>query len=359
VPTSTAAPRRATPALCVACTQTIASIAASCITCQVSSKHVDVATHGHHAVLVSRARRGPRNPCRIELLPLSLRRQEPKDHTRASHNLAIIGSSLLVPAPIFLNLGHAILANHVEVVAHGHHALLVLCYRRGARDPCRIELLPLLLRRREPKEVIAVTCTVQDEHTTVSLKSQDDTILCRAPGAPSESRCVYDHRRPRCDSRCQKRGDVLPAPWVHTHRLACYAALALGDGHNDYAPCPAVYPPNTCVCVYIYIAQGTRGATGGGAAFSSKHVEVAAHCHHSVFRSPARRGAPCLIELRPLPFSRREPKELIQKRSFRRTCTVQHAHTPVSLKSHDDTILCRDPGAPSDSCKSSASAPRL
>ncbi len=57
----------------------------------------------------------------------------------------------------------------------------------------------------------------------------------------------------------------------------------------------------------------------------SKHVEVAPHAHHAVTVSPARRGA--RIELLPLLLCRREPKELI-----RETCTVQHAHTRVSLK---------------------------
>jgi hypothetical protein len=66
----------------------------------------------------------------------------------------------------------------------------------------------------------------------------------------------------------------------------------------------------------------------------SKHVQVAPHGHHAVTGSPAGRGArdPCHIELLPLHRGRREPKELI-----RPTCTAQHAHTPVRLKSHDDT----------------------
>ena len=65
--------------------------------------------------------------------------------------------------------------------------------------------------------------------------------------------------------KCQMNGEAAP-PFVHTRRLACYAALALGacaaatqrlqpaasrqhsallqaDGHNDYAPYPASKDP--------------------------------------------------------------------------------------------------------------------
>jgi hypothetical protein len=46
-------------------------------------------------------------------------------------------------------------------------------------------------------------------HTRLSA-SRHMTILSSAgpPCAPSESPYVYAHRRPRCDSRCQERGDV-------------------------------------------------------------------------------------------------------------------------------------------------------
>ena len=98
--------------------------------------------------------------------------------------------------------------HNVQVAPHGHHAVIVSRARRGARDLRRIELLPLHRGRREPKELIRINCTVQHAQTPVSLKSHDETILCRAPGAPSASRYVYAHRRPRCDSRCQERGHV-------------------------------------------------------------------------------------------------------------------------------------------------------
>ena len=64
----------------LACSKTIASIAASCITIgSVPSKHVQVAPHGRHAVTGSRNRRGARDQLRIELLPLHLGRREQKE----------------------------------------------------------------------------------------------------------------------------------------------------------------------------------------------------------------------------------------------------------------------------------------
>ena len=75
-----------------------------------------------------------------------------------------------------------IASKHVKVAPHGHHAVSLSSARRGARDPCRIELLPLLVRCRETKELIrGASCTVQHAHTRVNLKSHDDTILCRDP----------------------------------------------------------------------------------------------------------------------------------------------------------------------------------
>jgi hypothetical protein len=82
---STAAPCRATPAIYLACTQTIASCAASCVTCwRDSSKHIKVLMdlRGHHAVTASRARWGARDACRTELLPLHRGRREPKELIR-------------------------------------------------------------------------------------------------------------------------------------------------------------------------------------------------------------------------------------------------------------------------------------
>jgi hypothetical protein len=64
-------------------------------------------------------------------------------------------------------------SKHVEVAPHGHHAVTPSTARRGAR----IELLPLLLRRREPEELNGIIWTVQHAHTLVSLKFDDATVL--------------------------------------------------------------------------------------------------------------------------------------------------------------------------------------
>jgi hypothetical protein len=82
-------------------------------------------------------------------------------------------------------------SEHVEVVPHGHHAEIGSPARR-----CRIELLPLLLLSREPKELIRLFCTVQHAHTRVSLKSHDDLS---SPGPPLHH-LTQDIRPPRCPS---------------------------------------------------------------------------------------------------------------------------------------------------------------
>jgi hypothetical protein len=67
---------------------------------------------------------------------------------------------------------------HVEVAPHGHHAVT------GSRARYDVELLPLLVHRRETKKIIrGEICTVQHAHTRVNLKylSYDDAILCRGP----------------------------------------------------------------------------------------------------------------------------------------------------------------------------------
>ncbi len=140
-----------------------------------------------------------------------------RDYLECTQAMTIIAATLLTCGRVP--------SKHVEVASHGHHAVTISTARRGPRDPWRIELLPLLLCRREPKELIRVICTVHHAHNSVNLNSHDDSTLCcrlcRGPGAPSASQCVYADRRPRCDSRFQERGDVpsrVTRLWFYTVR---------------------------------------------------------------------------------------------------------------------------------------------
>jgi hypothetical protein len=175
-------------------------------------------------------------------------------------------------------------------------------------------------------------------HTRLSA-SRHMTILSSAgpPCAPSESPYVYAHRRPRCDSRCQERGDVpsrVPRLWCGTARHPARAQHVPTSTAAPRRATPALYLP--CTQTTASIAESCITS----ARVPSKHIQVAPHGHHAVIESRARRGArdSRRIQLIPLHRGRREPNELI-----RHTCTIQHAHSPVSLKTHDDTILCRAP----------------
>ena len=151
----------------------------------------------------------------------------------------------------------------------------------------------------------------------VRLKSLGNAILCRAPGAPSASQLAYAHRRPRCDSRCQERGDV-PS---RVTRLWCGTACPPARAHQwQQAPrraTPALYLACTQTTASIAascITSGGEPVTRRGLCIPSKHVQVVPHGHHAVTVSRARRGArdACRIELLPLLLRRREPKEFIR-----------------------------------------------
>ena len=58
-------------------------------------------------------------------------------------------------------------SEYKEAAAHGHHGVSVSPAGRGARVKSRIELLPLKHRRREPKELVRSSYTVQHAPTRV------------------------------------------------------------------------------------------------------------------------------------------------------------------------------------------------
>ncbi len=120
------------------------------------------------------------------------------------------------------------------------------------------------------------------------------------------------------------------------HGMAPRSSTACANKHRSTAQSIA-WP--------LYLACSQTNASSAASCITSakvpsKHVQVAPHGHHAVTGSRAGRGARDLrrIELLPLHLGRREPKEL--NRPF---CTVQHAHTPVRLKSHDDTYPLQGP----------------
>ena len=136
-------------------------------------------THGARIAVVCR-RESPDPGAAVHGTPLENRVWQQAQQQRVEHRLGAL--SAMNPNDVHHNKSLLTIASkHVKVAPHGHHAVLESLARRGARDSSRIELLPLLVRRREPKELIQVSCTVKHAHTRVNLKSHDDTILCRGP----------------------------------------------------------------------------------------------------------------------------------------------------------------------------------